>query len=156
MDKNNPHQDLPQGIPPPDAEQHAAEVADFSAIKQGFEATVSGLTPPKFLWDTIDQELQADLQTDAPEAFSSIKQGFENSFQLQSAPSFVWDALENETTAAPAEDYSVIKQSFEHQYGSIIVPLFSWEDLTQRMEQEAQLEDTPDQYSRVREGYVSF
>lgn len=155
MDKKSPHNNLPQGIPPPGSEQHAAEVADFSAIKQGFEANFDGLTPPKFLWDTIDQELQAELPTDAPEQFSSIKEGFESSFLTQSAPSFPWDALEKEP-APTNEDYSTIKQSFEHQYGSVIVPLFSWDDLSQRMEQEALEADHPDQYSRVKEGYAAY
>lgn len=153
MDKNIPPKNVPQGIPPPDIEQH---IADFSSIKQGFEASVDGLTPPKFLWDIIDQELQADLQTDAPEAFSSIKQGFEDSFQTQSAPLFAWEALEEDAPTTPDQGYSVIKRSFEHQYGSVIVPLFSWEDLTQRMDQEALESDTPDQYSRVKEGYATF
>lgn len=156
MDKNSPHNNVPQGSLPPDVEQHVAEVADFSAIKQGFEASVEGLTPPKFLWDTISQELQADLQTDEPETFSSIKQGFENSFQTQSAPLFAWEVLEHDAPTTSDQNYSIIKQSFEHQYGSIIVPLFSWEDLTQRMEQEALESDTPDQYSRVKEGYAAF
>ena len=153
MDKNNQHE-TPQGMPPPDAtQQHANELADFAAIKQGFEATVQGLTPPKFLWDTIDQALQADVPTDAPDAFSSIKDGFEDRFQVQHAPPFAWDALEQKAQEPP-ETYSAIKQSFERQYSSMVVPLFSWEELTQRMDQEATQPETPENYSRVRKGFV--
>ncbi len=139
---------------------HEQAVADFSVIKAGFVVTFGQQEPPKFLWDTIEQDLEAQVTTDAPTEFSSIKDSFLAAFGEQQPPQSFWQEL-SERVDQPIEElpkeetasYSQIKHSFERKYSAIVVPLFSWDDLVARMETETIAADTPDRFSCIKESF---
>lgn len=143
--------------------EHEQQVADFSVIKAGFVSTFGQQEPPKFLWDTIEQDLEATIETDAPTEFSSIKDSFLATFGQQEPPQSLWKALservdhpEAEIPAQEKATYTNIKNSFERKYSAIIVPLFSWSDLVERMDTEAILADTPDRFSCIKESFEAI
>ncbi|MGH1335539.1 MAG: hypothetical protein ACRBFS_05370 [Aureispira sp.] len=136
------------------------QAVDFSVIKAGFVATFGQQEPPKFLWDTIEQDLEAHVETDAPTEFSTIKDGFLAAFGGQHPPQSLWDELVERVDQPAAEvpveekaNYSRIKKSFERKYSTIVVPLFSWSDLVDRMDSEALSADTADRFSCIKESF---
>lgn len=141
-------------------QEHEADVASFSVIKAGFVATFGQQVPPKFLWDTIEQDLEANIDTDAPTEFSAIKDSFLATYGEHQPPQSFWKAL-SERVDQPEEDacveenadYSRIKKSFERKYSSVVVPLFSWDDLAERMDTEAILADTANHYSVIKDSF---
>lgn len=141
-------------------QEHEQQVADFASIKAGFMATFAQQEPPKFLWDTIEQDLEAQVQTDAPTEFSTIKDSFLAAFGKQQPPQSLWEELaervdqpEQEVPVEEKANYSKIKKSFERKYSAIVVPLFSWDDLAERMDAEAILADTPERFSCIKESF---
>ena len=58
--------------------EDVSDAADFSIIKEGFQANFVAKEPPKFMWDKIEQNLESFTTTDAPSDFSAIKEGFED------------------------------------------------------------------------------
>lgn len=141
-------------------QKHEADVADFSVIKAGFVATFGQQEPPKFLWDTIEQDLEASVETDAPTEFSTIKDSFLTTYGEHQPPQSFWKELSERVDQPEAEasveekaDYRRIKKSFERKYSALVVPLFSWDDLAERMDQEAVMADTPDRYSVIKDSF---
>lgn len=139
---------------------HQQEVADLTVIKAGFVAMFGTQEPPKFLWDTIEQDLEAHIETDAPVEFSSIKESFLVAFEEQQPPQSLWaelaervDKPEVEVQRVEKANYSRIKNSFECKYSTVVVPLFSWKDLVKRMDAEAILADTPERFSCIKESF---
>jgi hypothetical protein len=134
-----------------------SDVADFSIIKEGFQATFGAKEPPKFMWDKIEQDLESFTVTDAPSDFSAIKTGFEQNYKKAPAPNFTWaelaEEMDNPKPKEVVEDYTFVKRGFEKQYSAVVVPLFSWADLEQRMNYEAILADTPESYSIIKESF---
>lgn len=134
-----------------------SNVADFSIIKDGFQATFGTKEPPKFMWDKIEQGLEAFTVTDAPSDFSAIKNGFEQNYKETAIPNFTWadlaEEMDNPKPKEKVENYDFVKRGFEKQYSAVVVPLFSWDDLAQRMDNEAALADTPDRYSIIKESF---
>lgn len=130
---------------------------DFSIIKDSFQKTFCSNQPPKFMWDKIEQDLESFTVTDAPSDFSAIKAGFEQIYKENTAPTSVWEDLEEEMDnpkpKTKEEDYGFVKAGFEKKYSAVVVPLFSWEDLAERMDYEAELADTPDKYSIIKESF---
>lgn len=137
--------------------EESPDVADFSAIKTGFEANFSAKEPPKFMWDKIEQDLESFTITDAPSDFSAIKTGFEQNYKKAAIPNFTWadlaEEMDNPKPKEEVEDYTFVKRGFEKQYSAVVVPLFSWADLAQRMDHEAALADTPERYSVIKESF---
>ena len=141
------------------ADVDGSDAADFSVIKEGFELNFQSHQPPKFMWDHIEQELEAFTITDDVAAFSAIKAGFEQTYKESSAaPNFTWNDLseemDNPSPKAKEEDYSFVKSGFEKQYSAIVLPLFDWSDLAERMDNEAALADTPDKYSIIKDSFA--
>ncbi|MFK7798798.1 MAG: hypothetical protein AB8E82_15210 [Aureispira sp.] len=141
-------------------QEHETDVADFSVIKAGFVATFGQQEPPKFLWDTIEQDLEAHVETDSPTEFSTIKDSFLTTYGEHQPPQSFWKELservdqpEEEALVEEKADYSRIKKSFERKYSALVVPLFSWDDLAERMDQEAAIADTPDRYSVIKDSF---
>jgi hypothetical protein len=141
-------------------QEHEDNVADFSVIKAGFVAKYEQQEPPKFLWDTIEQDLEAGVETDAPTDFSTIKESFLTTYGEHQPPQSFWNEL-SERVDKPEEpkpveekaDYSRIKKSFERKYSAVVVPLFSWDDLAERMDEEAILADTPEHYRVIKDSF---
>lgn len=134
-----------------------SDVADFSSIKEGFQATFDTKEPPKFMWDKIEQDLESFTITDAPSDFSAIKTGFEQNYKKTPLPNFTWadlaEEMDNPKPKEKVEDCTFVKRGFEKQYSAVVVPLFSWADLAERMDHEAALADTPDRYSIIKESF---
>jgi hypothetical protein len=134
-----------------------SDLADFSSIKEGFQANFSTKEPPKFMWDKIEQDLESFTITDLPADFSAIKTGFEQNYKEKALPNFTWadlaEEMDNPKPKEKVEDYTFVKRGFEKQYSAVVVPLFSWADLAQRMDYEAVLSDTPDGYSIIKESF---
>lgn len=134
-----------------------SDVANFSIIKEGFQANFDAKEPPKFMWDKIEQDLESFTVTDAPSDFSAIKTGFEQNYKKTPAPNFTWDDLaeemDNPKPKEKVEDYGFVKRGFEKQYSAVVVPLFSWADLAKRMDNESIFSDSPDNYSIVKESF---
>lgn len=137
--------------------EDVSDLADFSCIKEGFQANFSTKQPPKFMWDKIEQDLESFTISDAPADFSAIKTGFEQNYKQKALPNSTWadlaEEMDNPKPKEKVEDYTFVKRGFEIQYSTVVVPLFSWADLAQRMDYEAVLSDTPDSYSIIKESF---
>ncbi|CAA6819117.1 MAG: Unknown protein [uncultured Aureispira sp.] len=137
--------------------EDVSDAADFSIIKEGFQANFVAKEPPKFMWDKIEQNLESFTTTDAPSDFSAIKEGFEQNYKKTTAPNFTWadlaEEMDNPKPKETVDDYAFVKRGFEKQYSAVVVPLFSWADLAKRMDNEAILADTPDKFSIIKESF---
>lgn len=154
------HTPMEEDNTPETDQEQEQQLADFALIKAGFVTTFAQKEPPKFLWDTIEQDLEAQVQTDAPTEFSTIKDSFLAAFGEQQPPQSLWQELaervdqpEKKAAAEEKANYSKIKKSFERKYSAIVVPLFSWDDLAERMDAEAILADTPERFSCIKDSF---